>query len=292
MLAGIELGGTKCICILGTGPGEVREEVRIPTTTPEETLAAAEHVLDGWQYDAVGIASFGPLDLDRTSPAYGSVAATTKPGWAGTDLRGRVAARYGKPVAIDTDVNAAALAEGRWGAAQGLDDYAYVTVGTGVGVGLIVGGRPAGGFTHAELGHVRVQRAPGDDWPGFCTFHGACVEGLASGPAIEARTAQPASRLRPDAAAWPLVAHALGQLLHTLVLAAAPRRILIGGGVVEAQPQLFPMMREELRKSLNGYVVARELGEELDSYVVPPGLGPAAGPLGALALASRAEAEG
>lgn len=293
LLAGIELGGTKCVCILGTGPNDAREEVRVPTTRPDETLAAIEAVLDGWRseghdFAALGIGSFGPVDLDRASPAYGRITSTPKPGWANTDVAGRLAGRYAVPTRFETDVNGAALAEGRWGAAQGLDDFAYVTVGTGVGVGLISVGRPIRGFTHAELGHIRVARAPGDDWPGSCPFHGGCVEGLAAGSAIEARTGTCGSNLPPEHPVWPLVAHTLGQLLHVLVLTAAPRRILIGGGVMNGSGHLFPMIREELVQSLNGYVVAPELQSGLDTYVLAPALGDRAGPLGTLALAADA----
>lgn len=293
LLAGIELGGTKCICVLGSGPDDVREKVRIPTGDPAATLAAIEAVLDGWRargerFAAIGIASFGPLELDRQSPAYGSIVATTKPGWSHVDIAGRVARRYGLPVGFDTDVDGAALAEGRWGGAQGLDAFAYITVGTGIGVGLISAGRPLLGFTHSELGHIRIARAIGDDWPGCCPFHGDCVEGLASGPAIAARLGRVAASAEADDPVWELVAHSVGQLLHVLVLAAAPRRILIGGGVMQAQPQLFPLVRRQLEQSLAGYGMPPE---PLDRYVVPPALGAMAGPLGALALAADASGE-
>lgn len=293
LLAGVELGGTKCVCILGSGPDDIREEVRLPTTDPHGTLAAIEQVIDGWRargdgFDALGIGSFGPVDLDRSSVTYGHITSTPKPGWPGTDVAGRLARRYRIPVGFDTDVNGAALAEGRWGAAQDLSDFAYITVGTGVGVGLVTAGRPISGFTHAELGHIRVLRVEGDDWPGSCPFHGGCVEGLAAGSAIEARTGTCGSKLPLDHPVWPLVAHTLGQLLHVLVLTAAPRRILIGGGVMNGSGHLFPMIRQELVQSLNGYVVAPELQSGIDSYVVAPALGDRAGPLGTLALAADA----
>jgi fructokinase len=185
-------------------------------------------------------------------------------------------------------VNGAALAEQRWGAAQGLGEFAYVTVGTGIGVGLVVGGRPVFGCTHTELGHLRVVRARGDTWPGTCTFHGDCVEGLASGPAISARTGMPASAVPADSPVWAVVAHALAQLLHAVVLATSPKRIFIGGGVVEARPGLLVRVRQCLRESLNGYLELDELDAGMDRYIVPPGLGSLAGPLGALALAADA----
>jgi fructokinase len=288
----VELGGTKCICILGTGLHDVRARIQVPTGEPSQTLARVEEILDDWRaeygpFAALGIASFGPLAARQGSSEPGRIAATSKPGWSNTDVAGRLGGCLGVPVGFATDVEGAALAEGRWGGAQGLDDFAYVTVGTGVGVGLIVGGGRAGGFGHPELGHIRVVRMPGDHWPGSCPFHGDCLEGLICGPSIAARTGLPAEQLPADHPVWEAVAFALGQLLHVLVLATAPRRVLIGGGVVQARPYLLERARAALRSSLAGYRYAREL-EDLESYVAPPGLGALAGPLGALALAAEA----
>jgi len=297
LLAGVELGGTKCVCILGTGPEDVRAVERLPTGEREETLRQIESVLDRWRSQhgaprALGIASFGPVDLRLTSPTYGFITSTTKPGWRDTDVAQRLARRAGVPVGFDTDVNGAALAEGRWGAAMGLDDFAYVTVGTGIGVGTIVRGRSVFGMNHTELGHIRVARKPGDKFPGICSFHGDCIEGLASGPAIEARAGIPASKLPPDHPAWDFVAHGLGQLMHTMVLTTAPARIFLGGGVMGAQGHLFERIRQELKRSINGYVEAPELEQGLGQFIVPPGLGTMSGPLGALALAADAEIHG
>jgi fructokinase len=294
LLAGVELGGTKCVCILGTGPGDVRAQERLPTGEREETLRQIEAVLERWRGQfgpmrALGIASFGPVDLKPGSPTYGFITSTSKHGWRDTDVANRLGRKLGVPVGFDTDVNGAALAEGRWGAAQGLDDFAYVTVGTGIGVGSIVRGRPIFGMNHTELGHIRVVRKPGDPFAGVCTFHGDCIEGLASGPAIEARAGQPASQLPPAHPAWDYVAHGLGQLMHTIVLTTAPRRIFLGGGVLSAQAHLFERIREELKRSLNRYVEGTELEYGLAQYIVPPGLGTLSGPLGALALAADAE---
>jgi fructokinase len=298
LLAGVELGGTKCVCILGTGPDDVRALERLPTGEREETLRQIEAVLERWrgQYGAaraLGIASFGPVDLKPGSPTYGFITSTNKPGWRHTDVAQRLGRKLGVPVGFDTDVNGAALAEGRWGAAQGLDDYAYVTVGTGIGVGSIVRGRPIFGMNHTELGHIRVVRKAGDTFAGVCSFHGDCIEGLASGPAIEARASQAASQLPPDHPAWefvaPGVAHGLGQLMHTMVLTTAPQRIFLGGGVMSAQAHLFERIREELKRSLNRYVEGTELENNLAHYIVPPGLNTMSGPLGALALAADAE---
>ncbi|MFA4892553.1 ROK family protein [Brevundimonas sp.] len=291
LLAGVELGGTKCVCLLASGPDDIREEVRIGTTTPEETLAAIQAVLARWHereaFAAIGVASFGPLELDPDAPRYGCIVNTSKAGWTGADvpapLRG-----FGAPIGFDTDVNGAALAEGRWGGARGLDSYAYVTVGTGVGVGSVVRGRTVRGLGHSEAGHLRIPRLAGETWPGVCPYHGDCVEGLASGPAIQARAGEPGDRLEPSHPAWNEVVHALAALLHNLVLTTAPQRILIGGGVVGGQPFLLPRLRTALVHSLNGYGAAPAIVEGIEAFVVAPGLGDRAGPLGAIALAEDA----
>jgi fructokinase len=296
LLGGVELGGTKCVCLIGTGPDDVRVRISVPTgNDPHATLCRIEEVLRNGMalhgpIQALGIASFGPVDLARQSPTYGHITATVKPGWSHTSVAARLARAFGVPVGFDTDVNGAALAEGRWGAAKDLADYAYVTVGTGVGVGLVVNGRLAHGLGHPELGHIRIARKSGDTWHGACAFHADCVEGLASGVAIAARTGMPANSIAADSPVWELVAHALSQLLHTLVLTTAPRRILIGGGVVQARPELLQQVRQELTSSLNGYLDLDRLTGGIDRYVVPPGLGALAGPLGALALALAADA--
>jgi fructokinase len=295
LLGGVELGGTKCICIVGTGPEDVREQISIPTLEPGTTLQRINSVLDDWRgkwgpIASIGLASFGPLDLRPESPHFGHTTSTVKPGWKGVDILGRIAGHRGVPVAINTDVNGAALAEGRWGAARGLMDYAYITVGTGVGVGLVVGGLSVFGCSHPELGHIRIARLPGDTWPGICQFHGDCVEGLASGPAIAARAGVPGYELPGDSPVWESVIHALSQLLQTLLLATAPRRILIGGGVIERRPELLARIRHSFVKSVNGYLDLEDLTGGTDSYVVAPGLGALAGPLGALALAADAHA--
>jgi fructokinase len=294
LLGGVELGGTKCVCLIGTGPDDIRVRGSVPTgNDPLATMIRIEEILrDGMAVHgpirALGIASFGPVDLSRQSPTYGCITSTGKPGWRDTPVAAPLARAFEVPVGFDTDVNGAALAEGRWGAAKGFADFAYVTVGTGVGVGLMVNGCLAHGFGHPELGHIRIARRRGDNWKGTCAFHGDCVEGLASGVAIAARAGVPADQLPADSPIWVLVAHALAQLLHTLVLATAPRRILIGGGVVHERPQLLDQLRGQLIASLHGCLDLDELTGDIDCYVVSPGLGPLAGPLGALALAADA----
>ena len=291
LLGGVEMGGTKCVCLIGTGHDDIHAQHSIPTgNDPDATLGRIEQTLRDWRgtygpIAALGIASFGPVDLVPGSASYGFITSTTKPGWRNTDVAGRLGRTAGVPVGFDTDVNGAALAEGRWGAARGLTDFAYVTVGTGIGVGLVVAGRPVSGFGHAELGHIRVVRHAGDTWQGACSFHGDCLEGLASGAAIKRRLGSPASSLAPNDPIWELVVHALAQLLHTLVLATAPKRILLGGGVMHAQRHLFVPLRRELQRSLNNYVEVPELSEHIDEYIQPPALGEMAGPLGSLALA-------
>lgn len=291
LFAGVELGGTKCVCLLASGPSRIVEKVRLPTLTPEATFAAIAGVLARWRtgpgFAALGVASFGPLELDEEAEGYGRVTATPKPGWDGADLL-RIAEGFSGPVLIDTDVNGAALAEGRWGAARGLRSHAYITVGTGIGVGAVVNGRPVSGMGHCEAGHVRVARSSGDPWPGLCPYHGDCVEGLASGPAIAARAGRPAEALAQDDPAWTLVVEALAGLLHSLVLTCCPQRILIGGGVLEGQPWLLAPLRQALVRSLNGYASATRIAADPEAYLRGPELGAQAGPLGAIALARRA----
>ena len=289
-LAGVELGGTKCVCVLATSAGDILEQERVDTTSPDETLPAIRAVLERWYasdhaFSALGIGSFGPLEVDRTSPDWGKIGQTPKPGWTGVPVAQVLSDGFAVPLALDTDVNGAAIAEMRWGDARDIGDFAYVTVGTGVGVGLISNGMPISGFGHAELGHMRIARVPGDTWGGSCPYHGDCVEGLAAGPAIAARMGRKGSEVEADDPVWHLVGHAIAQMLHNIVLTSTPRRIFIGGGVASAQSQLFPIIRRELRKSLNGYVSSPEL-DDLDHYIALPGLGVLAGPLGPIALAT------
>ena len=294
LFGGVELGGTKCICFIGTAPGDIRGQVSIPTgSEPESTLNRLADQLNLWQtahgrIAALGVATFGPADLAKGSPTYGFITSTAKPGWRYVDVTGHFARTFTVPTRFDTDVNGAALAEGRWGAARGLADFAYLTVGTGVGVGLVTNGALVYGFGHPELGHARLGRMAGDEWAGACALHRDCVEGLASGPAIAARGGMPADQVPADSPVWEPVAHALAQLLNTLVLATAPRRIILGGGVLQSRPELLMRVRAQLLQSLNGYLALEDLAGPIERYVVAPELGALAGPLGALALASDA----
>lgn len=287
LLAGVELGGTKCVATLTTGPDTVLDQQTVPTTTPSQTLGTLADVLGEWRrrpgFAALGVASFGPLDLAPGSPGRGRILATAKPGWPGTDVLGALSAPPGLPVGFDTDVNGAALAEMRWGAGRGLDHFAYVTVGTGIGVGLVVHGRPIRGLGHSEVGHLRVPRTAGDDLPSACPYHPDCAEGLASGTALAARLGgRAAADVPSDDPVWEPVVHALAAMLHALVCTAAPTRVAIGGGVVARRPELIARIEGALVESLGGYV---EVGR---GYLVPPTLGATAGPLGAVALAADA----
>lgn len=283
--AGVELGGTKCVAILARGADDILAREVIPTTSPDETLGSIERTLIDWQrgqgFDALGVASFGPLDLDPASPTYGRILATPKAGWPGAIVAPRLRDAVGVPVTFDTDVNGAALAEMRWGSGRGFQDFAYVTVGTGVGVGLIVNGRPTRGFGHCELGHVRVKRWPGDDFRGTCPYHGDCVEGLASGSALQARFSGRLNDLSSGDPDWDCVVWTLAQLCHIIVCAGAPERIAMGGGVIDQQPHLLPKIEAMLVESLNGFLRLPADG----AYVRAPELGKDAGPLGAIALA-------
>jgi fructokinase len=288
LFAGVELGGTKCVCTLAYGPDDIVDQRTVPTTTPAETLSAIGAILSDWErghgFAAIGIASFGPLDLDPNSDLYGRVTSTNKPGWSGADVRGGLSAGFSVPVGFDTDVNGAALAEIRWGSGQGLSDFAYVTVGTGVGVGLIVHGQPTRGIGHSELGHIRVPRLPADQVKSACSYHDDCVEGLASGPALLARLeGRPPSGLSPDDPVWDPVVHTLAAMCHALVCATGPYRIAMGGGVVSGQPHLLDRINVALVESLAGYMPLPSDGD----YIVAPRLGDLAGPLGAIALAAN-----
>jgi fructokinase len=293
LLGGIEAGGTKFVCVAAREGPEILAEIRIPTTTPGATLDAALEFFASataklGALSAVGIAAFGPVDIRPSSPSFGRILATPKPDWAGTDLVAPFARRFGCPVAIDTDVNAAALAETLLGAGRGCGTVVYVTVGTGVGGGIVVDGRTLKGYLHPEMGHIRVVRHERDAaFPGVCPFHGDCVEGLASGPAIEARYGAPLDRLPPGHEASRVVAHYLGQLAANVMLTLSPERVVFGGGVMSCEP-LLREIRAAAAKALNGYAGLGSDAASLESLIVAPGLGARSGIVGALALASAA----
>ncbi len=295
LVGGIEAGGTKIVCATGTGPDDLNRMSFASGNGPSAVLASVA----GWFREeeerrgtlhAVGIGSFGPVDLAPGSPTYGFITSTPKTGWRNTDILGSVRRAFPSIlVAFDTDVNAAALGEQRWGAAAGLDDFVYITIGTGIGAGVMAGGRLVHGLVHPEMGHLRLPRIPGDTFEGGCPFHGDCWEGLCSGPAMKKRTGMPAEELPPDHEAWRIEARYVALALANIVCALSPKRIVLGGSVPNAgrlgSERFFGMVRAEVRDALNGYIVSPALDDGIGGYIVPPLLGGNAGVCGALALA-------
>lgn len=289
-VAGVELGGTKCICTLGYGPDQILAQQTVPTEHPDITLPKLVGILQTWYnetgFRAIGVASFGPIGLNQAIPDYGHILSTNKENWSDVDVLGRLSKGFSVPVGFDTDVNGAALAEIAWGCGIGLTDFAYVTVGTGIGVGLIVNGQPTRGIGHSELGHMLVSRMAGDDFPGACVFHSDCVEGLASGSAIKQRLGtKHVSEISENHAVWEQVVDALASMCHNMVCSTGPQKIAFGGGVISRQPHLIPRIEQKLVESLAGYM---SLPGAATSYVVSPILGDQAGPLGSIALGINA----
>jgi fructokinase len=289
----VEAGGTKFICLVASDPDHEVDRARFDTTTPAETLG---RVVQFFQQAAsvhgrlagIGIGSFGPVDLHRDSSTFGHITATPKPNWSNTDLLGPLRQVLDVPMGFDTDVNAAALGEHRWGAAQALDTFIYMTIGTGIGGGGMLGGRLMHGLIHPEMGHMRLPRDPAiDPFTGACPFHGDCLEGLASGPAIAARWDKTADQLADDHPAWQLEADYLAKAVANLVCTLSPQRVILGGGVMQ-QSFLLPMIRERTVHLLNSYVRSPAIMDHIESYIVSPGLGPNAGIMGSLALAMDA----
>ena len=290
---GVEGGGTKFACAIGSGPGDIRAETRFPTTSPEETIRRATEFFRHQQkevgrIEGIGIGTFGPIDPRPTSPTFGHILLTPKPGWSNVDVLGPIRDELNVPVAFDSDVNAAVLAEWRWGAAQACDPALYLTIGTGIGGGVILGGRVLHGLLHPEMGHLHMNRDPTrDPFTGSCPFHSDCFEGLAAGPAVEERWGQTAESLPPHHPAWELEAQYIARALTAFVYILSPQRIVVGGGIME-QLHLFPMVRDKVKALLNGYIQSEHILERIDQYIVPPALGNRAGVLGALAMAERA----
>lgn len=290
VMAGIELGGTKAIALVARGQTILAQQ-SVPTRAPQETLADLAAILAGWRDDfqpvSLGIASFGPIAIDPAAPDYGHMLPTPKPGWTGADIVGVLAPYVDGPCGFHTDVTAAALAEARWGAAQGLTDHVYVTIGTGIGMGIIAGGAPVAGLMHPEAGHIRVRRVAGDAFAGTCPFHGDCLEGLASGPAIQARAGRPGNELAPEDPHWLPVIDALAEAFATLFMTMAPARIVLGGGVGVGQPHLLPAIRAAVVSKLGGYLPFID-ASTIDQRLAHAALGGQAGPLGAICLAEWA----
>lgn len=293
LYGGIEGGGTKFVCAVGTGPNNIRAEARFPTTTPQETMA---QVVDFFKQQeaslgrlaSIGFACFGPLDPNPASVSYGHILPTPKPGWTGANVVGILRAAFDIPVSFDTDVNGAALGEWRWGKAQGLQTFIYLTVGTGIGGGAYVEGKLLHGLIHPEMGHIVVKHdLAKDPFEGSCPFHGDCFEGLASGVAIEKRWGQRGGTLSKDHIAWELEADYIAQALASYSFMLSPQRIIVGGGV-GSLPHLLPKVQKKTRELINGYIQSPVILENIESYIVSPGLGNRSGMLGAIALAEQA----
>lgn len=306
-VGGIEAGGTKFVCAVGRGPSDVAQpqnRIEFPTGDNPARLMTD---ITAWfrererrlqqSLQAVGIASFGPIDLDIESPMYGHITSTPKPTWRNTDLVGMVRREFGDlPIGFDTDVNGGALGEYFWGSAKGLNDFVYITMGTGIGAGGMSGGRLLHGLVHPEMGHMRIPRLPGDDFPGNCPFHGDCWEGLCAGPAMLARTGTQASDLPSDHPAWLLEAQYMALALANIVCVLSPRKVIIGGSLRKAgrlgEAAFFDLMRKQVQDSLNDYIVTPALqSDAVREYIVPPLLGDNAGICGAIALGQCADAK-
>lgn len=291
LYGGVEAGGTKFVCAVGSGPDNVKHKIQIPTTTPHETL---EKVISffkdsGTTLSGIGIASFGPLDLGKKSETYGFITTTPKPYWANTDLITPLKEAFKVPVAIDTDVNGAALGEGKWGAARGLDTFIYLTIGTGIGGGAIINGRAVHGLVHPEMGHIMLPHdTVKDPFKGVCPYHGDCFEGLACGPAIAKRWGRPAEALDPAHEAWELEAEYIAAGVMNLVLTLSPQRVILGGGIMKVQG-LMEKVRGRVKTILNNYVNSAAINKDIEKFIVAPGLGDMAGVLGAIALAEQGE---
>ena len=290
LYAGIEAGGTKFNCVIGTDPRTILRRTKIATTTPEETLAAVkdwfvQQSLELGALSALGIACFGPLDLKPSSSKYGYITATPKAHWSNTEIAGYFQRHFGIPVGFDTDVNGSALGEHLHGAAKDIADFVYVTIGTGVGAGVFINGRPLTGMVHPELGHIRLPKKAADSFDGNCAFHGDCLEGLVSGPAIEARWNCIAALLPQEHPAWDLEAHYLALMCVNIAMSYSPQRIILGGGVMD-QSHLFGVIRAKFAQLMSGYMLP---DIELEEFIVAPGLPGFSGEVGALALAIGAE---
>ena len=288
LYGGIEAGGTKFVCAVGTCPDDLRATTRFSTTTPPETFERVIAFFKGHgDLVSIGIASFGPVDVNPSSPTFGFITSTPKQGWGHTEFAPAIQRALRVPVGFDTDVNVAALGEHRWGSAQGLDSFIYLTIGTGIGGGGMMNGRLMHGLVHPEMGHIRIPHdRSADPFEGACPYHGDCLEGLASGPAIEQRWGQRPETLPEGHPAWILEARYLALALTNLICTLSPQRIVIGGGVMK-QPRVWPLLRRQVQEFLNEYVSAPEILERIDQYIVAPALADRAGVLGAIALAQQ-----
>ena len=282
-IGGIEAGGTKMVCAVGDEKGELFDRVTIPTGQPEETFAEMIRYFSDKQIEALGIGCFGPVDLNRSSATYGFITSTPKPGWKNTEVVGRFQKALSIPVGFDTDVNGAILGEVMLGAAKGCENAIYITVGTGIGVGVYVNGGLLHGLVHPEGGHILLAKHPKDTYSGKCPYHGCCFEGLASGPAIEERWGKKAELLADVTEVWELESYYIAQAITNYILTYSPQKIILWGGVMH-QNQLFEQIRTKVKEVLNGYVQHQAVTEKIADYIVPPALGDNPGILGAIQL--------
>ena len=283
----IEAGGTKMVCAVGDENGRIMEQVSIPTKNPDETMPKIIEYFKNKEIKALGIACFGPIELDKASPKYGHIQDTPKLLWSDYDIVGTMEKALGVPVGFDTDVNGSMLGEATWGAAKDLTDAIYITIGTGIGGGILSGGKLVHGMLHPELGHMKLVKAENDTYAGKCPFHGICFEGLAAGPAIEERWGKPAKELADRTEVWELESFYIAQALSNLILTLSPKVIILGGGVMH-QLQLFPLIRKKVKENINGYIKTDELND-MDSYIIPAALNDDQGIMGCLRLAMDAE---
>ncbi|WP_141433824.1 ROK family protein [Bacillus sp. 03113] len=287
LFGGIEAGGTKFVCAIGNEYGEIKHKISFPTTNPKETMDQVITFFKEYQLDAIGIGSFGPIDLNVNSPSYGSITTTPKTTWKNYPLVQTVKNMFPIPIGFNTDVNAAALGESIIGAAKGLDSCLYITIGTGIGAGAVVQGNLLQGLTHPEMGHILVRRHPLDNYNGNCPYHHDCLEGLAAGPAIEERWGEKGSYLKDRHEVWEMEAYYIAQALMQYILILSPKKIILGGGVMK-QEQLIPLIHQYVKQLLNKYVSFKELSTEIDQYIVTPGLIDQSGIVGAMFLAKKA----
>ena len=283
---GIEGGGTKFNCAVGNSPENIIAEARFATTTPAETIGQVIEFFTPYasQLQGIGLGSFGPFDADPASPTYGYITTTPKPHWGNTNILGMLQQKLNLPIAVDMDVAVAGLGEAKWGASKNDSHSLYLTIGTGIGGGYIINGRPLRGLVSLEMGHIRLARDPQlDPFRGACPYHGDCFEGLAAGPAVEKRFGQRGETLPDDHPFWELEAGYIAQALINFILTLAPQRIIIGGGVMQ-KDFMFPTVRRKVQELLNGYINHAMLLKQIDEYIVPPALGARSGMLGAIAL--------
>ncbi|AYV72518.1 ROK family protein [Bacillus sp. PK3-056] len=282
----IEAGGTKFVCAVGDAKGNIQERISIPTTIPEETMPEVIAFFKKFSVDAIGIGSFGPIDVDKNNATYGNITTTPKLAWKDYPLLKTIEDEFSVPTGFNTDVNVAALGEAKLGAAKGVDNCLYITIGTGIGAGAYINGELLQGLTHPEMGHILVRRHPKDSYKGRCPYHADCLEGLAAGPAIEERWGEKAFHLSDKEEVWEMEGYYIAQALMQYILILSPKKIILGGGVMN-QEHVLTHVHRYLTELLNGYVSYPEVQDKMNEYIVRPGLGDNAGITGGLLLAEK-----